>query len=106
MHYKLMLFAAMLTIGIAACGPTKEEIIQAEVKRAVSEYEMNELKLCRENLLERAGHMVDSMLLAEAQAAIRDSLFLSKPGRPALPPEIPPVDSTPVAPLFPTEGGK
>ena len=97
---KLTQTAFLLSLFLFACGPGKEEIIRSEVEKSLTEFEARELRDCREALRREAEQIVDSLLLTEAQAAIRDSLNTKLPFRPETPPPIPPVDSSKVEPLF------
>jgi hypothetical protein len=91
---------AVLATGLPACGKRKARMVEAVVSERVSAFQQKQRALCRENLLIEAGELVDSMLLAEAQAALRDSLARTRPGAPPRPVPLPPIDTAVVKPLF------
>lgn len=74
--------------------------MQEKVAERVSVYRAKKMMDCRESLLLEAGKIADSLLLAEAQAALRDSLARSRPNRPYKPAPLSPLDSGQVKPIF------
>jgi hypothetical protein len=95
----LYLLTILLT-GLAACQPDKSAIIQQKIAARVTEFSKKERAKCRESLLSRANELVDSMLLAEAQQQLRDSLGRARPSKPIQPPDVPPIDSAEIKPIF------
>lgn len=93
-----LLFPAML--AVVSCSYDKEEIIAQKVAERVSAFSAKKTEECRERLLNLAEHMADSLLLAEAQTALSDSLARLRPIRPLEPAAIPPIDSLTVRPIF------
>lgn len=89
-----------LSLCILACHRDKEAIVQAKVTERVSDFIAKKRAECREALLQKAEETVDSLLLAEAQSALNDSLARMRPGRPFQPPAIPPIDSLQIKPIF------
>ncbi|MDO8969109.1 MAG: hypothetical protein Q7U74_00380 [Saprospiraceae bacterium] len=87
-----------------ACNGDQESIVQEKVAERVSAFKRKKNLECQETLLQTAEQIVDSLLLTDAQSALNDSLTRLRPGRPFLPPAIPPIDSLKVAPIF--EGGR
>jgi hypothetical protein len=83
-----------------ACRPDKTAEIHKKAQQRIEDFrKKHELEL-RTGLLTRASAIADSILLAEAQAQVRDSLSRTKPFRPLQPPPIPPIDSLAVKPIF------
>jgi hypothetical protein len=66
----------------------------------VSDFRRKKSAECRQSLLMKAEKKVDSLLLAEAQQALQDSLARLRPFKPNQPPPIPAIDSLTVKPLF------
>ena len=81
------------------CGADKSALIRQEVETRTAAFVNRELAICRAQLLEDAGRMADSVLLSNAQAALRDSLS-NRPNRPLPPAPLEPLDSLPVEPLY------
>ncbi|MCC7505533.1 MAG: hypothetical protein IT259_09535 [Saprospiraceae bacterium] len=84
----------------AACGRDTDKLVQAKVAERVNEYSAKRIAECERNLLARAEKIADSLLIQEAIDDLNDSLARSRPGRPDRPAPIPPIDSTPVKPIF------
>ena len=93
-------------ISLTACGgdsEMKEErmaYIEQQVEERIEEYKRILDERCREDVIEEANRLTDSILLVRARLE-RDSL--DKPPRPDKPdkPEVKTIiDSVPVAPLF------
>jgi hypothetical protein len=89
---------------LLACNGDQESIVQAKVAERVTAFKRKKSLECQEALLQTAEQIVDSLLLTDAQSSLNDSLTRLRPGRPFLPPAIPPIDSLKVAPIF--EGGR
>jgi hypothetical protein len=87
-------------ILLAACGPSKDEVIQQKITALVSDYSRKYSIERRSKLLEEASRVADSLLLAEAQAQLRDSLNRARPNKPVEPPVVPPIDSLAIKPIF------
>jgi hypothetical protein len=85
---------------LSACGPSREEVIRQKVAQMVQDYRVKKSAECRASLLSEAEQIVDSLLLTEAQATLRDSLNRLRPAKPAEPIPIPPIDSLAVKPIF------
>lgn len=90
----LFLFCAI------ACTENKDRLIASKVGERVEEFRKKKSEECRQSLLSRAEKKVDSLLLAEAQQVLQDSLGRLRPFRPGQPPAVPPIDSAAVKPLF------
>ena len=106
MPNRIIPFGLLILLSNLGCGPDKETTIRAAVAERRATYISTALEQCRETMLQTAEKKVDSILLAEAQAAIRDSSMLSKPGKPLAPPPVLPIDSALVAPIFRDSGGR
>ncbi len=91
---------ACLCLVFFACNGDKEALVQAKVAERVTDFKKKKKMECLESLLQKAERTVDSLLLTEAQNALNDSLARLRPGRPFLPPLIPPIDSLTVKPIF------
>jgi hypothetical protein len=99
-----LLWIGLLVIGLSACLSDQEysqeevqQLMQAELDRRITNFKTVRAKRCREELLEQAVTLADSILLVESRASVKD------PGRPARVerPELRrPKDSLPIAPLF------
>lgn len=96
----LGLFFGVVLWCLGGCGPGREEIVQAKVSERVNTYRIKKTAECRETLLREAGKAADSLLLAEARQELVDSLSRMKPGRPAKPIPVLPIDSLQIKPLF------
>lgn len=96
-HAALLLAALCI---VAGCGSDKEAIIREKVEERVTAFRAKENAKCRETLLAEAAHIVDSLLLNEALTGVSDSLARLRPVRPLKPQPVPPIDSSPVKPLF------
>ena len=83
-----------------SCGSDQEALVQEKVAERVQDFKSKKAIECRESLLESAEKTVDSLLLAEAQNALNDSLSRLRPGRPFQPPAVLPIDSLKVKPIF------
>ncbi len=84
----------------ASCSGDNEVIVQEKVAERVMVFKAKKRAECLETLLQTAEHMVDSLLLTEAQNALNDSLARLRPGRPFQPAAILPIDSLTVKPIF------
>ncbi len=96
-------FTALLLLFLLACGRNKDEIIRQKVDVRVQDFTKKEKAKCREALLVKASAMVDSILLAEAQQELRDSLNRRRPFKPEQPPAVLPIDSLEIKPIFGSE---
>ena len=85
---------------LAACGPSKEEIVAAKVAERMADFRKKESLKCRMSLLQDAENIADSLLLEEAKALLADSLASNRPFRPVKPAPLPALDSSPIAPIF------
>lgn len=83
-----------------ACGPDEKTVVQQKVNARVVEFVKKKKEECRISLLEQAEKIVDSLLLAEAQLQLRDSLNRTRPFKPVEPLPVPPIDSAEVKPIF------
>lgn len=97
----LKLLTFLLVPALWSCGPDKEIIIKEKVAERVNDFVRKKKEECRESLLQSAEHIVDSLLLSDAQASLLDSLTRLRPGRPFQPAPVPPIDSLTVQPIFP-----
>jgi hypothetical protein len=84
-----------------ACTQDKEKVIREKVALRVEDFVKKERATCNQELMYKANKIVDSMLLADAQQQLRDSLNRQRPFRPDQPPNVPPIDSLEVKPIFP-----
>ena len=83
-----------------ACGPDEQTVVQQKVNGRVAEFVKKKKEECRISLLDQAEKIVDSLLLAEAQLQLRDSLNRARPFKPVEPIPVPPIDSAEVKPIF------
>ncbi len=93
-------------IWATGCGPDKNTIIRDTVQERTEKFRKRELANCRQELLKEAERKADSLLLAEAQAAIRDSTRNRLPVKPQAPPPLLPIDSSQVKPIFKDSGNR
>lgn len=94
------MFFALFAFMAAGCGPDREAIVREKVAERVTAFREKKKAECREETYQKAERIVDSLLLEEAKMALNDSLARLRPGKPAKPAPLPPIDSAPVAPLF------
>jgi hypothetical protein len=92
--------AAIIMGAMTGCGPNRQQIIQQKIDQMVNDYQKKKKAECRASLLLQAEKTVDSMLLAEAQMILRDSLNRARAGKPDEPVPIQPIDSLAVKPIF------
>lgn len=106
---KLLPFFFFLLLALPSCLNSQEfseeelqALVDSELERKINDFRRIKLERCREDMLERANFIVDSLRFRQTQQQV-DSLFLNnnrvKPGRPDLR-TVP--DEWPVAPLFDT----
>lgn len=95
-----LLLAGLHVLLLPSCGGDKEAIVQEKVAERVTAFKAKKSAECLESLLETAERKVDSLLLAEAQNALNDSLSRLRPWRPFQPAPIQPIDSLTVKPIF------
>jgi hypothetical protein len=98
--WRFILFGGIFALVGLSCGQRKEAIVQQKIAEKTQAFRSKKAAECRESLLMLAEKRVDSLLLAEAQQQLLDSLSRSKPGRPTRPVKVPPIDSLVVRPLF------
>jgi len=101
---------ALYLLGCTAfgCVQDKQKLVAEKVAERVMEYKNKRHLECWQNLMVKAEKKVDSLLLAEAQQALQDSLSRLRPFKPNQPPPVPAIDSLAVKPLFdgtPKKGG-
>lgn len=101
--FRLLMTGALFLL-LESCTGNRDKLITETVQQRVTEFREKKKQECRKQLLRKAEIMVDSLLLAEAQAALQDSLARSRPFRPEQPPTVLPVDSFPVSPVFQGNG--
>lgn len=104
---KYLLFFLVFLLGIGACstGPDENRLavdafLEKEVEERIATYREILFQKCREDILEEAGEIVDSILITEARLQ-RDST--NKPPKPEKPekPELKMLkDSLSLDPLF------
>lgn len=99
----LFFCAALLSTG---CKKDKSRTINARVEERVSAVRVKKIEECRNALYSEANKVVDSLMLAEAQAGLNDSLLNRRPGKPNKPAPIEPVDTLSVGPIFKPDGGR
>lgn len=85
---------------MGSCKPDQEKIVQDKVNERIADFVKKKKAECRASLLTEAERLVDSILLADARAELRDSLQRTKPFAPQQPPEVPPIDTLEVKPVF------
>ncbi|MBL7827908.1 MAG: hypothetical protein JNJ57_14860 [Saprospiraceae bacterium] len=102
---KGILFLGCLFLVIIGCKDDKQAQIAQKVQERVEEFKQKKKNECRLRLRDQAEKMVDSILLAEAKQALQDSLSKLRPFRPTQPPEVLPIDTSRVAPLFRSSTG-
>lgn len=98
--FAMTVFWAGFAPFFVGCGSPKQEIVAQKVAEAIGKFREKKALECRATLLQEAEKIVDSLLLAEAQSTVGDSLSHLKPARPAKPAPIPPIDSLQVKPIF------
>ena len=81
----------------------KQTLIAIEVNKKLEKYEKTVLKKCREQVLEDAVLVVDSILIARAKAQRDTSSKPPKPDKPDRPAIIAIEDTSEIAPLLPLE---
>lgn len=97
----LFCLAGLLLFGVSTgCANDKDKIIAEKVTERLEEYTKKRKEECWQGLLAKAEKKVDSLLLAEAQQALQDSLSRLRPFKPLQPPPVPAIDSLSVKPLF------
>jgi hypothetical protein len=90
----------ILCLCLQGCAEDKSELIAAKVLERVEDFRKKRIEACRQSLLAKAESAVDSLLLAEAQESLQDSLARLKPFRPVQPPAVLPIDSLKIKPIF------
>ena len=101
MSKSIYLIPAVLLLFLAFQEPqTREQLIQDKIDGYVNNYRQTQLDKCRDQILERAGYIVDSLLIERARAEKDTISKPPKPIKPITPERINPKDSTPVGPLF------
>lgn len=89
-----LLLAGVLLLGLSACGDRPDEnkvaveiFLERQVEDRLETYRQILAQQCRDNILEEAGKIADSILIAEARLE-RDTANKppkpTKPGRPEL----------------------
>ena len=79
---------------------TKEQLRQERLQKRLAEFQKSVEENCREDIMQRASEVVDSILIARAKAS-RDTIAKPpRPDRPQRPALRSPKDSTPIAPLL------
>lgn len=94
----------MLLLFSAKEIPTKGQLIREVLAERLAEFRSIEEAKCQQKILEKAGELVDSTLIALARLQAKD--IVPKPIIPYRPdrPEIKvPKDTTPVQPILPEE---
>ena len=113
LYKQSLLFLLGIILLIASSGFQKSKskeaeiqaLIDAKVEEKIDKYRQRNLKKCRDRILERASELADSIILSTAiNTAIIDSVSRPvPPERPDRPVVRSPIDTTPVAPLFPID---
>ncbi|MFT4668361.1 MAG: hypothetical protein ACI8YQ_002331 [Polaribacter sp.] len=99
--YCFLAFASVLLFSAKEL-PTRSGMIRGEVATRIAKFEKTTLEKCTRDILERAGEMADSILIARARLQVNE--IVPKPEIPFRPerPEIKlPKDTTPIVPIFP-----
>lgn len=81
--------------------PTRSDMIREKVATRMAKFEKTNLEKCARGVLERAGEMADSILIARARLQVKE--IIPKPEIPFRPerPEVKlPKDTTAVEPIF------
>lgn len=97
---KNWLIAIALAVGFSACGPDREAVVSEKVAERINTFKTKRQGECTAALLRAAEKIVDSLLLEEAEAQLKDSLIRLIPNKPPRPAPLSPIDSLPVQPLF------
>ncbi len=96
-----LVFASLLLFSTKEL-PTKSDMIREKVSKRMAKFEQTTVEKCTRKVLERAGEMVDSILIARARLQVKE--IVPKPDIPFRPerPEVKiPKDTTPIVPIFP-----
>lgn len=93
----LWLFLGCTTLG---CVNNTQKIVSDKVDERIEAFTKKKVAECWQQLYLKVEKKVDSLLLAEAQLALQDSLSRLRPSRPTQPPAVPAIDSAVVKPLF------
>lgn len=93
----------LISAFFSGCQEDRSAIVKQKVQERVEEFRAKQRIACRMALYEKAGRMADSILIAEAKQEVQDSLGRLRPFRPSQPPDVLPIDSARVAPLFMNE---
>jgi hypothetical protein len=94
-------FFAAVVVALAGCRRGQEAVVQARIAERVDAFRAKQRAQCREALLSEAESTVDSLLLQEAELALRDSLARGRPAKPFQPGRLAPIDTVKeVKPLF------
>ncbi len=103
MNFSHIIRLFLLALALVSCRQNQDRVIQQKVAARVEDFVKKERSDCQKELLTKANKIVDSLLLAEAQQQLRDSLNRQRPFRPEQPPNVPPIDSLEVKPIFPNK---
>lgn len=80
-----------------------EALVQEKLQERLTEYERILVKKCQDEILAEASKIVDSILIKEAKLS-KDTLNRpAKPAKPGKPNIITVLDSTPIAPILPSQ---
>lgn len=90
----------LISAFFSSCQEDRSAIVKQKVQERVEEFRAKQRIACRMALYEKAGRMADSVLIAEAKLEVQDSLGRLRPFRPSQPPDVLPIDSARVGPLF------
>ena len=101
----LMVIAGLgLTTFLAGCespkGKTKEDVMNERIAKKVDDWYAIYTKKCKSDVLEAAGAIVDSTLIATARRAANRANKPPRPIKPGQPRVHIPQDNTPIAPLI------
>jgi hypothetical protein len=79
----------------------REKAMTAQIELQINEYHQQRIKACRASAIERAGFLVDSILLVNAKSIQTDTTsFLLKPLKPTKPTILTADSLGKIAPLF------
>ena len=101
---QFLLSICLFSHFLVSCHEDRDKIIAEKVAERLEEYRKKKMDDCLQNLYEKAEKLVDSLLLEEAKEALQDSLSKMKPFKPLQPPDVLPIDSEEVKPIFQGSG--
>lgn len=99
-----LLFWQQKTVPSSTKTPTKQELIDQEIQKRISDYKKSKLKKCRNAAYKRAAEVADSTLIARAKIERAQQLQRPDiPNKPDRPEKLNPKDTSAVKPLIKDE---